>query len=454
VFSAFVLPLGPSDREVRRQQWVTYGIILLCLLVFHVQLLLRPGPEWRGELETAWSAAVEYAVEHPYLALPLALKQFSREDISRRTAAKRVPTPSAERVAAEQQELDRRTEELLRALDQKPERRWGMVPARASWGTSVTSMFVHDGWMHLLGNMLFLVFAGAFVEDVYGRVLFLVLYLGAGLFGDWATVLADPGSYVVSYGASGAIAGVEGAFLVRFATRRLEFLSLPVLWLPVARVRVSIPAYLYLVPWLIGNVISLARNVPGVGWRAHIAGFLFGVLFAAVMRLGLVEKRLVHPRIEAKISLRQHPAVASAFAQRMAGRPEVAQRIVAGALAEAPGDLGLLREAYDSAVAAGDPVSAAHHAARVLETLRSRTDRDSVREGLRFIRDVEAALDGSVQPRFWRAAAEYVETRGDRTRAMLYYERITGGPDPALARLAAFRKERLRRQVVGSAVSA
>jgi hypothetical protein len=167
-----------------------------------------------------------------------------------------------------------------------------------------------------------------------------------------------------------------------------------------------------------------------------------------------VEERLVHPRIEARISLRQHPAVASAFAQRMAGRPDAAQRTVGRALAEAPGDLGLLREAYDSAVAAGDPVSAAHHAARVLERLRSQTDRDSVREGLRFIRDVEAALDGSVQPRFWRAAAEYLEARGDRTRAMLYYERIAEGPDEALARQAAFRKERLRRQVAGGAVPA
>lgn len=168
VFSAFVVPLGPSDREVRRQPWVTYGVVLLCLLVFHIQLLLQPGPGRRGDFQTAWAAAVEYAVEHPYLALPPALEQFSRGDISRRTAATRVATPSAARAAAEQQELDRRTEELLRVLDQEPERRWGRVPARASWVASVTSLFVHGGWMHLLGNMVFLVFAGAFVEDVYG----------------------------------------------------------------------------------------------------------------------------------------------------------------------------------------------------------------------------------------------------------------------------------------------
>jgi membrane associated rhomboid family serine protease len=445
LFSGLVIPLGPSDREVRRQPWVTYGIAGLCVLVFQLQLWLQPGPGWDGEWHAAAAAAVDYAAEHPYLELPPALEEFWGETIRQQAAERpRVRPESPAATAAEQEELERRVDELLEVLDRRPERRWASVPSRASLTTALSSMFVHADWLHLLMNLAFLMISGPFVEDVFGRVLFALLYLGAGMVGDWATAAAGPDSHVASIGASGAIAGVMGAFLVRFTTRRLDFVSLPATWLPVLRARVSVPAYLYLLPWLAMNVVSLHLGRPGVGWHAHIGGFLFGVLFAAVVRLGQVEERLIHPRIEASLSIRQHPAVERAFAQRMAGRPGAALRTAEQALAQSPDELGLLREACDAAVALGDLEVAAAHGARVVALLQPRGDRDSVREGRRFIKDVDAMLDGSPHPRFWWAAAEFLEAHGDAARAMVFFERVAAGPDQRLARQAVARQERLR----------
>jgi len=443
--SSLVIPLGPADREVRRQPWVTYAIAALCLCVFLLQLWLWPGPGWRRERHAAASAAIDYAAEHPYLVLPPALEEFWGEEVREQAAERprpRPPSPAA--IATEQAELERRVDALLAVLDRAPERRFGLVPSRASAKTWLSSLFLHGNWLHLVGNLLFLVLIGPFVEDVFGRMLFALLYFGAGFVGDWATVAANPGSHVASYGASGAIAGVMGAFLVRFATRPLDFVSLPALWLPMLRARVSVPAYMYLLPWLAANVVAMRLGIPGVGWRAHIGGFLFGVLFAALIRLGQVEERVVHPRIEARLTLRQHPAVERAFAQRMAGRHEAARRTAEQALAHSPDDLGLLREAYDAAVALGALDVAGAHAARVVELLLPRPDRDSVREGRRFIQDVDAGLDGRPHSRFWWAAAAFFEARGDAARSMLYLERVAGGPDARLARQAAARQETLR----------
>jgi len=100
-------------------------------------------------------------------------------------------------------------------------------PARFSTATPFTSIFLHGGWLHLVGNMLFLLLCGPYVEDVYGRLLFAALFFGSGIAGDAATRSVEPGSFVPSYGASGAIAGVMGAFLVRFTTRRLRFSPSP-----------------------------------------------------------------------------------------------------------------------------------------------------------------------------------------------------------------------------------
>lgn len=150
---------------------------------------------------------------------------------------------------------------------------WGLLPL-------ITSMFLHGGWLHLLGNMLYLWVFGDNVEDTMGHVKFLFFYLAAGVAGGLAQIWADPGSTVPTIGASGAIAGVLGAYFIWYPRARILTLLPIIIFISI----VEIPAIYYLFLWfglqLINGLVSLA--VPGnvVAWWAHIGGFVAGVSLA------------------------------------------------------------------------------------------------------------------------------------------------------------------------------
>ena len=408
-FAGFSWPLGPEDRVVRRQPWVTFAIIGLCVAVFQLQLILEPGPGWRRECDSAWKEVVAYAGERPYLRVPPEFAgAVGRERARRRAGADAAKTrPDWVSWSREQAELEERSKRLSALLQQRPLYRWADVPARSTWLTQLRSAFVHGNWMHLVGNMVFLLAFGPYVEDVFGRVLFAVLYLGSELFGP-----GNPGSYVFCYGASGAISGVMGAFLVRFANRRLALLYLPSLWLPMLRVKVAVPAYGFLLVGLAMDVRGAWLGTPGIGWWAHICGFVFGVVFAGVLRLSRIEERVIDPRIEASLTFRQHPAVLRSFALRTGGRAEAAHRTVEAALGGEPGNMAVLREAYDAAVAAGALDRAGTHATRVVALLGARNDPDHLRETLLFIQEARETLGVALPARFHFAAGDSLERQG------------------------------------------
>jgi len=261
-----------------------------------------------------------------------------------------------------------------------------------------------------------------------------------------------PGSYTTSFGASGAISGVMGAFLVRFATRRLNLLGIPSLWLPMLRVRVSVPAYGYLLFSLVMNVRGALLGIPGIGWGAHILGFLFGVLFAGVLKLTRIEERVIDPRIEASLSLIQHPAVERAFAYRLAGRPEAALRVIEAALAEAPENLDVLREAYEAAVAAGHLAQAGAHATRLVWLLGTQSGPEGARETLRFVEEARATLGAALPTRFYLVAGDCLERHGQRAQALLLYEALANHSDAPIARGAAARQARVLKELGSVAV--
>ncbi len=152
----------------------------------------------------------------------------------------------------------------------------------APWMTLLTSMFLHGGWMHLIGNMLYLWIFGNNVEDRLGHVGFLVFYLASGLAAATVQILPDPAAETPMVGASGAISGVLGAYLVFF---------------PRARVLVLIPVgfmFVYTLPagWLLGfwflfqilSALGSPSTAAGVAWWAHIGGFAFGALVAFFLK--------------------------------------------------------------------------------------------------------------------------------------------------------------------------
>ena len=165
---------------------------------------------------------------------------------------------------------------------------FGVVPARVAadpgpltWLTFVTSMFMHGGFMHILGNMLYLWIFGNNVEDVLGRFWFIVFYFLTGFAASAAQVISSWGSNVPGIGASGAIAGVLAAYLIFFPAARVDTLIFLGLFSRIA----SLPAVLVLGLWFVLQLFNgvLAFGVAqsgGVAWFAHIGGFVAGLILA------------------------------------------------------------------------------------------------------------------------------------------------------------------------------
>jgi membrane associated rhomboid family serine protease len=135
--------------------------------------------------------------------------------------------------------------------------------------TVLTSMFMHGGWMHIIGNMWFLWIFGDNVEDAMGHVKYLVFYLLCGVAAAMAQILSMPSSMAPMVGASGAIAGVLGAYIVLYPHARVRCLW----WIFILITTVYVPAWLLLGIWFVSQILI---KEPGVAWMAHVGGFLAG----------------------------------------------------------------------------------------------------------------------------------------------------------------------------------
>ena len=163
-----------------------------------------------------------------------------------------------------------------------------MVPADIVAGenlwTLVTAGFLHGSWMHLLGNMWMLWIFGDNVEDQLRKRHFIFLYMGALVAGNAAHLVAEWGSEVPLLGASGAISGLMGAYLVLFPRVKV--------WAMIAIFRVKLSTVWYLGLWVGLQVLMVYLEAGGVAWFAHIGGFVFGVLYALAIR-SVVQRSVV-----------------------------------------------------------------------------------------------------------------------------------------------------------------
>jgi membrane associated rhomboid family serine protease len=161
-------------------------------------------------------------------------------------------------------------------------RAWSVIPIRIMHGnhivTLVTSMFMHAGWMHIIGNMIYLWAFGREIENAMGAFRFAFFYLVGGVIAMFAQVLGDPYSHVPCLGASGAIAAVMGAFLVTFPRDRIKTFIFFLIFFRVT----FIPAVLLIGFWFLMQVLNFGTvaqvRTGGVAYLAHIAGFLFGAI--------------------------------------------------------------------------------------------------------------------------------------------------------------------------------
>jgi membrane associated rhomboid family serine protease len=161
--------------------------------------------------------------------------------------------------------------------------RCGAVPARLDWPDLFTSIFLHGGWMHLIGNMWFLWVFGDNIEDILGRGNYLVFYIACGLAGGLGHILLNPTSQVPAVGASGAISGIMGAYLLKFPQSRITTLVFFIL-------TVEIPALFMIGYWFVtqifsgvGSLAATGTQQGGTAWFAHIGGFIAGCVLIQLL---------------------------------------------------------------------------------------------------------------------------------------------------------------------------
>ena len=166
---------------------------------------------------------------------------------------------------------------------------WAFVPGRFTEQPGVnavtifSAMFMHGGWLHLFGNMLFLWIFGDNVEDRFGHFKFLIFYLLAGIAATFSQYALSPESGIPNVGASGAIAGVLGAYILMFPQARVNVL--------VGRQLVAMPAFIVLGMWIalqlvsgVGTIANTDESSGGVAYMAHVGGFAAGFLMAFLFR--------------------------------------------------------------------------------------------------------------------------------------------------------------------------
>jgi len=170
--------------------------------------------------------------------------------------------------------------------------KWGLIPLRIQEALSflpiispvfltfLTCLFLHGGLWHLISNMLFLWIFGDNVEERMGKIMFLVFYLIGGIIASLTQFWQNPISRTPMIGASGAISAVLGAYIVLFPGATINTVF-PIFFFPLL---INLPALFFVVFWFGNQILNAYMGSPGVGWWAHIGGFLFGLLCALLVK--------------------------------------------------------------------------------------------------------------------------------------------------------------------------
>ena len=349
-----LIPLRHENMQGRRLPLITFGIIALNVIVFL-------GTHWTMDRQSAEFGEVKVhllilAASHPEAQVTGKAQQFIAEvqtknpklwkeagdqnrdvhdawDAKMRMMADEHP----EIIQDEMDDLSKQYEEMepVSILN-----KYAYTPAHPTALGLVTANFLHGGWLHLIGNMWFLWLAGAVLEDTWGRIIYPAFYLIAGVLALLVHGMVNAGSLVPTIGASGAIAGLMGAFLVRFPTTKIEMG-----WLFLYRIyRFKMQAYWLLPLWLVTEIFygSMFGAMSGVAHWAHVGGFVFGALIAiGVQKSGL--EQMAEQGIQEKISWVSHPLLVTAGEQMEQGKLDDAAASLKKVLAEKPDSVEALR---------------------------------------------------------------------------------------------------------------
>jgi membrane associated rhomboid family serine protease len=331
-----LIPLRHENMQGRRWPVVTFALIALNIIAFL-------GTHWTIEAQEALTPErievrkhlIFLAAMHPELKIdgdaqkfvaPIAAKY--PDDWKELASPNRKLEDSwdanirqVEEPAELQAEMDRLSRQFEDFESNNLLSRYGFVPAHHTAISYLTANFLHGGWLHLIGNIWFLWLAGFILEDNWGRAIYAVFYLLAGAVALQVHGWIYPDSLGACLGASGAVAALMGAFLIRFPKLKIEMFF----WIFYVRGRFKAPAYWLLPLWGLMELFygSIFGRASGVAHWAHVGGFAFGMIGALILsRSGLEHK--VSSAIDEKVGWSADPAIVQATEAIDQGKPEEA----------------------------------------------------------------------------------------------------------------------------------
>ncbi len=343
--------LRHENMQGRRWPVITFGIIALNVIIFlgtH-STIDKQGPEL-GQVKLH---LLLLSAMHPELKVPEKAQEFVTY-IQTKNAAVWKEAQSPNRAVMDGWDAKIRLQDDTDALQQEMDSlgdsyaelnstslltKYAFIPAHPTMLGMLGANFLHGGWLHLIGNMWFLWLAGAILEDTWGRLIYPAFYLIAGVLAFQVHAMVNVGSFTPTIGASGAIAGLMGAFLVRFPTTKIEMGYL----FFYRFYRFKMAAYWLLPVWLLTEVLYGSVGLSsGVAHWAHVGGFAFGALIAvAVQKSGL--EQMAEKGIQEKISWVSHPLLAEASEQIEKGQPDLAAASLQKLLLEKPDSIDAYR---------------------------------------------------------------------------------------------------------------
>ncbi|HEX4544693.1 MAG TPA: rhomboid family intramembrane serine protease [Candidatus Acidoferrum sp.] len=325
-----LIPLRHDNMEGRR-----WPVISIALVILNFGIFLAT----KGQIENESPQRAEVrahiillAATHPELTLPPNAEElvtnFKKRDPATWTQAQSQTREMAdawdvkmrmmEDEAGLQREMDFLAEQWATLDKSSFVTQYAFVPSHPTGISYVTANFLHGGWLHLIGNMWFLWLAGAILEDTWGRIIYPIFYLAAGAAALQFHAWFNPDSLAATLGASGAVAALMGAFLVRFPTTKIDVAvviglrSLTNLALGKG-IRFKAASYWLLPFWVLMEVFSgaLFGGYSGVAHWAHVGGFVFGAVAALGLRYSGLEHK-ANAAIESKVSWTADPEIVQA----------------------------------------------------------------------------------------------------------------------------------------------
>lgn len=342
-----LIPIRHENMSARRWPVVTLGLIAVNTVIF---LMTHFSMENQApQLGLLRAHILMVAAMHPELNVPAPademVTQYRKQNPEVWEALKNENRPVEDAWDAHmrmiqdseelQREMDSMAEEYSQLASASISQQYGFVPAERRPISYLTANFLHAGWLHLIGNMWFLWLAGFVLEDAWGRVIYTLFYFLAGAAALQFYAWTKPGSMAPAIGASGAVAALMGAFLVRFPRMKIEMM-----WLFLFRFRsyrFKAEAYWLLPLWLLTEIFygTLVGSQSGVAHWAHVGGFVFGGLFASALRLTKLEHK-VNSAIEEKITWTSDPAIDQASELIEKGQVDEAITVLNNHIASSP----------------------------------------------------------------------------------------------------------------------